>query len=356
MCERPAAEGPPRVVPTATSDGAKVWLVTGYQDVRAGLADPRLSRDGRSAAHLVHDCGFDGQALRDLPLELADPLLCADSADQLRRVAAAVFTADRVEPLRPWITALSAEILAPLRDRRSVELVAEVARPLPALLACGLLGLRAETETLSWTEVLLAVHERAGSSLRSYLRSVADSELVIALAATDTSPEDLLNLVAMLVLGSVEVAGCFVANAMSALLTSPDRVALARREPTLLPDLVAELVRRSNPLHVGTFRCTTAPIRLGGNVIPAGEVVMLAGSGCPADRRDAGAVGHGMQYRIGALLGRLLAEAVLELLVAEFPWLRLSVAPDAIPWQYTRHCRTVETLPAVLLDRPRGDR
>lgn len=345
MCERPTVGGPPRVVPTATPGGAKVWLVTEYQDVRAGLADPRLSRDTRSAAYLIDGGDIDGQALRALPTELADSLLRTESAGRLRRLAGAVFTAERVEPLRPRIAALATDLIAPLRRRRSVDLVAEIARPLPVLLACELLGLPVEDKTRSWTEILLAVRERAGSSIPSYLKEVADSRLVEALATADATADEKLNLVAMLVIGAVEIAGGFVANAMAALLDSPHRIALARHEPTMLPDLVAELVRRSDPLHVGTFRRTTAPIRLADAVIPAGEVVMLAGTDCPSDRRDTGTVGHGMQYRVGALLGRVLAETVLELLVGEFPALRLAVPATQVPWQFTRLSRAVESLP-----------
>ncbi|QUQ71927.1 cytochrome P450 [Kutzneria sp. CA-103260] len=332
-------------MPTMTHSGAKVWLVTGYRDVRAGLSDPRLSRDTRAAAYVIDGGGIDGQALRALPLELADPLLRTESANRLRRLAAAVFTPERVERLRPRITELAGRLLAPLRHQRSVDLVAEVARPLPTLLTCGLLGLPVEDKVCSWTEILLAVHEQAGSSLSRHLRAVADSDLVAALAAAETTADELLNLVAMLVVGGAEVAGGFVANAMSALLDSPHRVALARNAPTMLPDLVADLVGSSDPLHVGAFRCTTAPIRLGDTVIPAGEVVMLAGAECPSDRRDIGTVGHGMQYRIGALLGRVLAETVLERLIGEFPRLRLAVPAGQIPWQFTRLSRAVESLP-----------
>ncbi|GAA3432939.1 hypothetical protein [Kutzneria kofuensis] len=151
MCERPTLERP-RVVPTITPGGAKVWLVTGYQDVRAGLSDPRLSRDTRAAGHVI-DGDIDGQALRGLPMGVAEPLLRTENAARLRRLAATVFTAERVEPLRPRIAGLAAELLAPLRNQRSVDLVAEVARPLPVLLTCGLLGLPMEDKTRSWTEV-----------------------------------------------------------------------------------------------------------------------------------------------------------------------------------------------------------
>jgi cytochrome P450 len=330
-----------------TPAGAKVWLVTGYQDVRAGLSDPRLSKDTRAAGHVIDGVDIDGQALRSLPMAVVETLLCPESAERLRRLAASVFTADHVEPLRPLIRSLAAGLLAPLHNQRSVDLVVEVARPLPVLLTCELLGLPVEDKARSWTEILLAVHERAGAALPGYL-AAADSELVSALAATKAAADELLNLVAMLVVGGVEIAGGFVANAMSAMLAGPRRVALARNEPALLGDLIADLVGRSDPLHVGTFRCTTEPVRLGGTVIPAGEVVMLAGTDCPSDRRFVGTVGHGVQYRIGTLLGRVLAETVLELLVGDFPDLRLAVPATRIPWQFTRLSRAVESLPVLV--------
>ena len=327
MCERATPELP-RIVPTVTPGGAKVWLVTGYQDVRAGLADPRLSRDTRAAGHVIDGVDIDGQALRALPLAVAESLLRPES-DRLRRLASEVFTAADVEALRPRIARIAAGLLAPLRNR--VDLVAEVARPLPVLLTCELLGLPTPDRTLSWTEILLAVHDRG--TRPGYLKA-ADAD-------------EMLNLVAMLAVGA-EIAGGFVANAMAALVTSSCRVALVRNEPMLLADLVTDLVSGSDPLHVGTFRYTIEPVRLGGTVIPAGEVVMLAGTDCPSDRRATGTVGHGEQYRVGAVLGRVLAETVLELLVGGFPELRLAVPPARVPWQFTRLCRAVESLPVLV--------
>jgi cytochrome P450 len=179
------------------------------------------------------------------------------------------------------------------------------------------------------------------------VKSVADSDLIAALAA-DATADEVLNLVSMLVIGGVEVAGGHLANAMSALLVSPGRVALARREPAMVPDLVTDLVVDSDPLRMGAFRYTTTAVRLGGKVIPAGEVVMLAGPDCPSERQEAGTVGHGVQYRIGALLGRLLAETVLELLLADFPEVRLAVPAEEVPWRFTRLARAVESLPVVI--------
>ncbi|WP_345028709.1 hypothetical protein [Kutzneria kofuensis] len=72
------------------------------------------------------------------------------------------------------------------------------------------------------------------------------------MAAVEATDDELLNLLAMLVVGGVEIAGGFVANAMSALLENPRRVALVRTEPALLPDLVADLVSGSD------LRCTWA--------------------------------------------------------------------------------------------------
>jgi cytochrome P450 len=325
-----------------------VWLVTGYQEVRAGLADPRLSKDMRAAGHVLAD-DAEGQALRSLPMPVAESLIYNENPTRLRRLAAEVFTVRRVESLRPRIAELTAALIAPLHNRSSVDLVTEVAKPLPMLLMCGLLGLStADADKLrTWTETLLLLSARADGSLRDHLAAVADNDLVDALTTVDATDEELLALVAVLIIGGYEIGSMFVGNAVVALLANPQRMALARHEPALLPDLLDDLIRDSDPLHMGAFRYAKAPIALGGTRIPAGEVVMLSAPPSRLEPQPA-SFGHGIQYLIGAALGRALGETVLEMLIVEFPDMHLTVPAEQIPRHFTLLTHSVETLPVHL--------
>src|SRR5437764_349077 len=79
---------------TTLPDGTPAWLVGGYDNVRAALADPRLSLDKRNA---------DGYKGFSLPPALDANLLNMDPPDhtRVRRLVSQAFTARRSEALRP---------------------------------------------------------------------------------------------------------------------------------------------------------------------------------------------------------------------------------------------------------------
>jgi cytochrome P450 len=89
-----------------TPDGLQVWVVTRYRDVRAGLADPRLSISKSRA----RPGGYQGFSL---PPALDANLLNLDPPDhtRLRRLVAKAFTPARSQSLRPVIEEHAAALL-----------------------------------------------------------------------------------------------------------------------------------------------------------------------------------------------------------------------------------------------------
>src|SRR5690242_14297306 len=74
------------------TDGLPAWLVTGYEDVRQALTDPRLSLDKHNAT----PGGYRGMAL---PPALDANLLNMDPPDhtRIRRLVSRAFTPRRIE-------------------------------------------------------------------------------------------------------------------------------------------------------------------------------------------------------------------------------------------------------------------
>ena len=83
--------------------GTPAWLVTGYAEARAALADPRL-RKMPPGWRPRPDSMF---AALDVHMLNSDP----PDHERLRRLVNKAFTARRVERLRPRITAITAELL-----------------------------------------------------------------------------------------------------------------------------------------------------------------------------------------------------------------------------------------------------
>ena len=120
------------VTPVIMPGGTSAWLVTGYAEARAALADPRL-RKNMPGWHPPPDSIF---AALDVHMLNSDP----PDHQRLRRLVNKVFTARRVERLRPRISAITAGLLDDMSTQAEVDLLASFAFPLPITVICELLG------------------------------------------------------------------------------------------------------------------------------------------------------------------------------------------------------------------------
>jgi cytochrome P450 len=112
--------------------GTPAWLVTGYTEARAALADPRLlkmPRDWRPDPDSMYDA-LDAHMLNSDPPD----------HERLRRLVNKAFTPRRVNGLRPRITSITTELLDGMSSQREVDLLASFAFPLPITVICELLG------------------------------------------------------------------------------------------------------------------------------------------------------------------------------------------------------------------------
>ena len=134
-------------------NGRPVWLVLGYAEARAALADPRrVLRRYWSQAAATGDPGLD-------EMSLAEHMLRTDPPDhtRLRRLVSQAFTLRRVEALRPRVAAIAATLADAMAEARSgrpgpgagdgeVDLIDAIAFPLPIRVISELLGVPASDE------------------------------------------------------------------------------------------------------------------------------------------------------------------------------------------------------------------
>ena len=131
--------GPVHAVTLADGHGA--WLVVSYEEARAALNEPRLSKDMHAApatdSSVVAE-GLPGPAF-------ARHMLTVDPPDhtRLRRLVSAAFSPRRVESLRARVQTIADDLLDDIArqgpDSR-VDLVTAFAFPLPFTVICELLG------------------------------------------------------------------------------------------------------------------------------------------------------------------------------------------------------------------------
>src|SRR5271169_5565545 len=122
-------------------DGHDAWLVVGYDEARAALNDPRLSKDMHAAL-----ASGGGVVAEGLPgPAFARHMLSVDPPDhtRLRRLVSGAFTPRRIEGLRPRVQTIVDDLLddlAALGPDGPVDLVGAFAFPLPFTVICELLG------------------------------------------------------------------------------------------------------------------------------------------------------------------------------------------------------------------------
>ena len=366
------------VTPVIMPGGAPVWLITGYAEARAALADPRLSKHV-PGWHPEPDSIF---ASLDLHMLNSDP----PDHERLRKLVNKAFTARRVERLRPRITAIAAGLLDDMsaqRDRPEVDLLASFAFPLPITVICELLGVPAadRDDFRTWSATIVSdtsapevFQAHATAMLRYFTALLAakrdeprDDVLSALIAARDEgdslSENELLSMAFLLLVAGHETTVNLIASGLLALLLNPAELARLRADPALIGGAVEELLRYVNPVNNATFRCATEPVEIGGVRISRGDPVLVALSGAnrdPArfgdpDRLDLGrdgaghlAFGHGIHYCLGAPLARLEAEIAFSGLLARFGSIRLAVPATSLRWRPSTLIHGLESLPVRL--------
>jgi cytochrome P450 len=362
-----------------TPGGRPVWLVTREEDVRAGLLDPRLSLEDGT-----------GDSRRRNLMQYDPP-----EHTRIRRLAGPALAAQRVEGYRPLIRAAAAATLADLADRRRIDLIADFARRFQHRVLCEVFAIREEdrADLFIWS---LSLFQR-GSNTPEQVRAnagafsrlvrgevdrrraapVADlpaaaepggdvfSAIVAAWnAAGDVTPDELVSLCEMLLLGGFNSTAQSIAMSVVALLTHPEAAERLRTAPALIPRAVDELLRWDSPGPFSTPRRAVEDLWIAGTRIPAGSTVILALAAANRDprcRRDADdldldrpsvaqhlAFGLGPHYCPGSALARLTLGVALETLLLTYPDLSLAVAPTRLKWRGNHQHRGLAELPVDL--------
>ncbi|OKI01025.1 cytochrome [Streptomyces sp. CB02923] len=359
------AQGPVHRARVPEFDVMDVWLVVGYEEVRAALADPRLAKDWTRAAVPLLGPGEDAEWQLMNMLD-ADP----PQHTRLRKLVAREFTSRRVEALRPRIQQITDELLDAMLaapDGRA-DLVDALAFPLPLTVICELLGVPdIEREAFRvWSNEVVSPtsHEAtmtAARDMAAYLDGLIEAkrrspgeDLLSALVRTSDedgdqlSQQELLGMAFLLLVAGHETTVNLISNGVRALLQHPAQLAALRDGFSLLDNAVEEMLRYDGPVENATWRFTTEPVEIGGTVIPAGEVVMvsLAAAGRDAERFEAPdsfditretrghvAFGHGIHFCLGAPLARMEGRIAIRSLLERCPDLALDADNEALSWR-----------------------
>jgi len=344
-------------------NGQPVWSVSRYQDIRAALVDPRLS----------------AETLPDLATPSEDeskPAVFARIDDpehqRLRRMMTNQFTFRRCETMRPEIQELVDHYLDKMiAAGPPAELVRDFGLPVPSLVIALLLGVPPEDlelfqhntgvgldvnsteeqrfqgfgEMYLYIQDLVARKEREpGDDLISRLLTdyVARGQLTRDTVA--------VNAVIMMQAGH-ETTANMISLGTVALLEHPDVFELLGQtdDAAVIARAVEELMRYLTIVHAQVDRIALEDLTIGGQLIRAGERVLM---NLPAGNWDTEfaddpekfdiqrnvrghlAFGYGAHQCIGANLARVEMQVAFSSLARRLPGLRLAVPADELRYKY----------------------
>lgn len=305
------------------------WVLTRYADIDSLYTDDRFSR----AQGLMR--GFD--RLSESERQLVQPVYHSFSktvfyADppyhtHLRGLMNHAFTPRRVERLRPKIQRIVNELLdAAQRKDGTVDVIRDLAYPLPVMVIAELLGLPAgdRERFKKWSDDLfailgtvrqkpLALLERAVQSLHemtNYVRDLSQKrrespkdDLLTALlsvtaedglacphshtpssthaiggltkerdVSTALTAEELVSNINILLSTGHETTTHLIGNGVLALLQHPDQMQKLQAQPSLLARSIEEMLRYDNPVQI-TYRAALQDAEIQGKQIRKGDLV-----------------------------------------------------------------------------------
>jgi cytochrome P450 len=386
------------------SVSADLVSVARYDEVAAVLRHPQVSADDR-ASRLHQDLAAEGRFSPVYLAQLDDrSFLHRDAPDhtRLRKLAAAAFTPRRIQALRAFIQRQVDQVLQAAAPAGRIELVEQLAWPLPIEVISELIGIPAEDRPFvaTWPRAQLCCSfESAGAALtaRQHARSSearttegprqveADriqrqltdyfatlielrraepgDDLVSALIAAHEDEDRLTGQEINATLRLLFVAGYenlvnLLGHGTLALLNHPDQWAALRDDPGLAGSAVEEMLRYDAPFQF-TRRVAAADLEIGGYRIERGKHLILwlaAANRDPAqfpdpDRFDIHrtpgrhlAFGSGIHACFGGPLARLEGEIVFTTLTRRLAEPRLE---DEIPRYRTDVFRSLAELPVT---------
>jgi cytochrome P450 len=324
--------------------GVGAYAIARYEDVSQVLMHPEI----------FSSLGMGTTDIRGVETRM---MIGTDPPDhtRLRSLINRSFTPRMVADLEPHIREVTARFLKDALPGGRMDLIADLAMPLPVTIIAELLGVDPERrdDFKRWSDRTLSddyesmtpeeqqERDRDMDTFISYFEDAVaqrkqhpTNDLIGLLARAESEEQalsfpELIAFIGLLLIAGNETTTNLIGNAMIALVQHPDQIERVRSQPDLIPNMIEEALRYDAPVQY-LFRSTTCEVVVSGTTIPEGAAVLpLFGSANRDERRysrgeefditrDAQghlAFGHGIHFCLGAPLARLEARVAFEMLL-----------------------------------------
>lgn len=353
--------------------GHPAKLVTEHADVKAVLAERQASvRD-------IPDPSRGDAGSEPIP----GFFVAMDPPDhtRLRKMLSREFTPRRMEDMRGTVERIANKLIDDILARgNSADLVRDMALPLPSLLICELLGVPYDKHDWFQAETHKVLDPESGQDdVNNAIASVMQYLAELTLAKQENPGDDLISLLlnhvrsgdlsvdevsgmaAFLLMAGHETTGNMISLGIFALLEHPDQLDEIRKDPSLIPGAVEELLRYLD--IIGNLpRVLTDDVEIGDKKFSKGDLVMVAMDAANRDakvfenpdtldiHRDARghvAFGYGIHTCLGAPLARVELQTVIRLTFERIPTLKLAVPADEVPLKNDAKIFGLKSLPVT---------
>ena len=364
-----------------------LWLVTGYDELvwilrHHELFSSAVIRRGAGPPYPPVDPGdlhlFD--EIRDFR---AAQLVEQDRPDHFhqRSVVHGYFTPKAMEEWRPFVRAAVAELLDRVRPRGAMDVLTDLAAPLPVRIIAEMMGVPYEDRDRlrAMADGILYINRGEPHRLRPLVRAVRDiveyaaplveerigrggSDFITVLAEGErrgvfTRHQVLVN-TGLLLFAGHETTMNLICNGLLALIRHPEQWERLRADPGGMARTATEECLRYDPPVKSTQRVAAADVELAGCAIGKGDRlrwIMAAANRDPRvfadpDVFDIGrqpnphlSFGSGIHYCLGAALARIEGQEVFRGLAERFERFELAGRPPE--YQPSLQFRSVKSLP-----------
>ncbi len=332
------------------------WNVFRYADVQRVLSDHESFSSDQSAG---------APANRGNPMMASLIAIDPPRHAHLRALVNKAFTPRAISELAPRIQAIANDLLDSVEGRTEIDVIDDLAYPLPVIVIAELLGIPSEDRAAFkiWSDELVGTADVVGNltairDMVAYFDRVIDQrreaprhDLVSALLVAEVdgerlSPMEILGFCVLLLVAGNETTTNLIGNAMRCFTTEAGLLDRVRSHPALLPVAIEEVLRYSSPVQMLPNRIARHDTVVGDQLIRAGEsLAVWIGSAnrdetkfpnadlFVADRSPNQhlAFGWGIHFCLGAPLARLEAQIALSTILRRFSVLQQSaVEPELL--------------------------
>jgi cytochrome P450 len=359
--------------------GEPAWLATRYDDVKLVYGDKRFGKE----------IGIGKDTPRMWETRIDDPTIMANmdppKQTRIRRLALVAFAAPKVRTKREWVQEVVDHHLDEFEAAgQPSDFVATAAWNVPLKVLSGILGVRDEDipRFRGWVDEMTgpsATMEERGNAHHKLAEYVAglvaerretemDDLLSVMVHARDDddqlSEAELISLYMTLFLGGFETTAAQLTSTVWTLMTYRNLWQELLDDPTLLPAALEELWRWIPSFRWGTpmIRWANEDVELSdGVVIPAGRAVVAEHNVANRDElvfphgweldfhrenpEPSLSLAWGVHRCLGAHVAHMEVEVMVERLLARFPNLELTIAPEDVKWSETSFLRSAAELP-----------